>query len=193
MSVPPDSSKPEQLIADLQRQLAERTAERDEALARETATAEVLGVINSSPGDLAPVFDAMLEKAMRLCGANFGVMNRYDGKLFHHAADPFGIRALSARTRAYYLWTRNNARAVSGWRELDSHCRSDGYRGIRARRSQPTGACGSGWRPHSSYCGIAQGRCLARRYLDLPSGRSPILHETNLSIAELRRTGRDRD
>src|SRR5262245_15908678 len=98
MSVPPDSANPEQLIADLQRQLAERTAERDEALARETATAEVLGVISSSPGDLAPVFDAMLEKAMRLCGANFGVMNRYDGKHFHHAADQ-GVPSEYARYR----------------------------------------------------------------------------------------------
>ena len=87
MSVPPDSTTPEKLISDLQCQLAERTAERDEALARETAAAEVLQAISSSPGDLAPVFDAMLEKAMRLCGANFGVMNRYDGKHFHHAAD----------------------------------------------------------------------------------------------------------
>jgi two-component system NtrC family sensor kinase len=62
------ATNPQQIIAELQRKLAERTAERDEALAHQTATADILEVIASSPSDVQPVFEAIATSANRLIG-----------------------------------------------------------------------------------------------------------------------------
>ena len=65
--------------ADLKKKLTE-------ALEQQAATSEVLGVISRSPGELARVFQGMLENAIRICGAKFGILFRYEGGVFHPAA-----------------------------------------------------------------------------------------------------------
>ena len=64
----------------------QRTRELSESLEQQTATSQVLSVISSSPGELEPVFQAMLENAVRICDAKFGFMNRYDGDTWKVAA-----------------------------------------------------------------------------------------------------------
>ena len=72
--------------ARLLNELRERTDDLSESLEQQTATSEVLEVISASSGDLAPVFQKMLENATRICGANFGTMNLYEESGFRTVA-----------------------------------------------------------------------------------------------------------
>jgi len=73
-------------VDDLKSTVARLTRELGEALDQRTATAEVLRVISTSPGDLEPVFQAMLANAARICEAKFGSLYLYDGDRFRVGA-----------------------------------------------------------------------------------------------------------
>ena len=72
--------------ANLEQKVEARTQELTELLEQQTATSDVLRVISSSPGDLQPIFEVMLENAVRICGASFGNIYRWDGQRLNVAA-----------------------------------------------------------------------------------------------------------
>src|SRR6516164_6006988 len=83
---------------DLHEDLDQRTRERDEALEQLAATSDVLQIISRSPGELEPVFTAMLDNAVRICEAKFGVLFLFEGDgwravALHRAAPPSFIEA----------------------------------------------------------------------------------------------------
>jgi transcriptional regulator with GAF, ATPase, and Fis domain len=110
------------LLSELRERTADlslRTADLTEALEQQTATSEVLLVISSSPGDLEPVFSTVLEKAVRICDAKFGMLYRHEnGRLslmaardvppMFAAAQEGPLRLVAYRIRCASKWTQTS-------------------------------------------------------------------------------------
>src|SRR6202035_592994 len=79
-SLPPDVKN------DLREENARLSDELRAPLARQTATSDILRVISQSPTDVQPVFDVIVERAVRLCGARMGRVYRYDDGIIHMVA-----------------------------------------------------------------------------------------------------------
>jgi two-component system, NtrC family, sensor kinase len=176
--------------AELATELKRLAAERDQALARERALAEVLQVINSSAGDLAPVFDTLLDRALLLCEAPFGVLFRYDGAAMHLMAMRGDVLD-KAGLEWFRTWVPTGAMSeiVQGAPlvHIEDMRESEAYRkGVpsRVRTVEVTGARTMLWVPL---------RPAPRRPRDLPPRGAALHRGRDCAAAKLRRAGGHRD
>ena len=142
--------------ATLEQKVEDRTRELSETLEQQTATAEILRVISSSPTDVQPVFEAILANATRLCAADRGIVFHYDGERFVAVA----TRGLSAEADAHFRSPARPAptatsaigRMLASRRpvQIDDITDDDAYRigdPSRLRTAQLLGARSAAWLP----------------------------------------------
>ena len=154
-------------------------SELRESLEQQTATSEVLGVISSSPGELKPVFDTMLENAVRICGAKFGNLFLLEGERY---------RIVAVQGEPHYA-EYNRANPVTEVKDAaGSHsiaCGGEQRLHIPDMREDPSYLAGNkriaalvedaNGAPNFPVRTTAEGRRVYRRHRDVPPG-SPSLH-----------------
>ena len=164
--------------ARLLNELRQRTDDLTEALEQQTATREVLKVISSSPGELEPVFQAMLENATRICEAKFGILLLCEGDGFRagcHAQRPprSPRRSAAKRCSARYPTPLSAAWPVPSRRfnSTDMQCGA----GLLERDPDTRKPAIATWRRADPYLRAdAQGRRVGRRHRHLPPGGRPF-------------------
>ena len=180
--------------ADLQDQLDRRTRELNEALEQQIATSEVLRVISSSSGELAPVFESLLASAKHLCGAEFGIILLREGDAFRtvalHGATaeytearwhaPF-IRPAADTGLGRVLETKQvvqiaDVRAVPGYVDNPVQAPIVQLAGVRSKLSVP----------------MLKEERFDRRHRNRPPGSSSVHRKADRTGEEFRRASRDR-